>query len=227
MDIAELIQEAMRAGLRLIPEGERPAYSWPQEGRTPLPAAARSSGRLLTALCSLAGRMVCNAAESSPTEGARKAAESGTEQPSPVEPVVLLPGHPLVAFDWNASNGYCPGRRIIRDGVQHKVETCSSRGSWLHVWVRSVLSRMLASDRCEGGRFRKTLQSVTLSIDTMIVAVRINRYGSKHDDDFARRDSQQRVANDGDCPAGGNYSGTTQPVYARRTHTDTAGRRQS
>jgi hypothetical protein len=38
-----------------------------------------------------------------------------------------------VEFDWDTSPGYCPGQRIIRNGIEHKLEACSSKRSWLHV----------------------------------------------------------------------------------------------
>lgn len=49
-------------------------------------------------------------------------------------PARFDPAHPLATFDWDASNGYCPGREIVRHGVHHKREACASGRSWQHVW---------------------------------------------------------------------------------------------
>jgi TubC N-terminal docking domain len=49
-------------------------------------------------------------------------------------PAIFDPTHPLATFDWDTSHGYCPGRPIIRNGMHHKREACTSNRSWRHVW---------------------------------------------------------------------------------------------
>jgi hypothetical protein len=37
-------------------------------------------------------------------------------------------------MEWSELPGYCPGRRLIRNGIEHKRENCNGRRSWQHVW---------------------------------------------------------------------------------------------
>jgi hypothetical protein len=45
------------------------------------------------------------------------------------QPSLLLTGH-----DWDSPLGYSLGRRIVRDGIEHKREDCTGRQGWRHVW---------------------------------------------------------------------------------------------
>ncbi len=42
--------------------------------------------------------------------------------------------HASLLAEWDSAAGYCPGRCIIRNGIEHKREDCTGRKGWRHVW---------------------------------------------------------------------------------------------
>jgi hypothetical protein len=129
-----LLCEADAAGLTVWADGDRLRILGPKAADAVARLVLQYKPDVMAVLCERTGRASTTA---TPSESAPD--EDGTDlgdRPviAPGESLVLHPDHPLADFDWHASDGYCPGRRITRDGVEHKLPTCNSCRSWRHVW---------------------------------------------------------------------------------------------
>lgn len=134
MDCITLLREAKAAGLTVSTEGDRLVVRGPK-------IAHETACRLLAHKPDVMAAL--RLAEGQPGGVGPSASETGPETAgidgaailiAPGETVVLAPGHPLAGFEWDESAGYCPGRKKIRGGIEHKIETCTSSRSWRHVW---------------------------------------------------------------------------------------------
>ncbi|MSR60039.1 MAG: hypothetical protein EXS05_20770 [Planctomycetaceae bacterium] len=108
MSATELLLDLARLGIRLEASGNRLRYH-PRSALTP----------------DLANRLIAHKAE---ILASLRPGIADNRQ------ITFDPTHPLATFDWDSSNGYCPGRPVVLGGIHHKREACASRRSWRHVW---------------------------------------------------------------------------------------------
>jgi len=134
MEGMTLIAEARRVGLTVLAEGDCLVVRGPRSAEALARRLLDKKTDVMAALRQAACESHCDATtRAAGTAGSVGVGDNATTMTTG-EAVVLVPDHPLAGFDWDASSGYCPGRRIVRHGIEHKVESCSSCRSWLHVW---------------------------------------------------------------------------------------------
>jgi hypothetical protein len=134
MEAMRLIAEARGVGLTVLAEGDSLVVRGPRSAET---IARRLLDRKADVMAALRQeeRRTGNESPYTAVETAESAGiDAKTIFVAPGETILLVPEHPLAGFDWESSNGYCPGLKIVRDGVEHKSESCTSDRSWLSVW---------------------------------------------------------------------------------------------
>lgn len=105
MDVLNALAEARAAGLTLAVDGDKLHIRGPRQAK---PIADKLGANKLAVIAELRRQATVN--------------------------VVWQPSLLLTRYDWDSPFGYSPGRRSIRNGVEHLLETCAGLRFWRHVW---------------------------------------------------------------------------------------------
>jgi hypothetical protein len=127
----ELIANLALRGIRLEADGDRLFYFPKSAVTSALLAVLRErKAELLAAL-----RTVATEEPEAETQA------DGEPEAEPVTATAFIAVETLAGFNWNGSDGYFPCRRIIHNGIEHKVDGCLGRTGWRHIWGGTYCSK--------------------------------------------------------------------------------------
>jgi hypothetical protein len=118
MDILTLLGDARSAGLTVTSDGKALRIRGPHSAQHLARQLGDRKPEVMTALLGVYTSMVYETSEKQPESGG--SVDGRRVDASRADP-------------WEAP-GYFPNQPIVRNGVRHKLETCTGCRSWRHVW---------------------------------------------------------------------------------------------